>query len=386
MALNANSDASLSARPHTVDKNIHILVVDGDSERLSAILKILIDGGYGRVETLTNPNTLIERITNSRPEVIVAGGDSKGIDCLTQFAHLKTSTPDYDATAIAVIDVLDPESFDPKTQTGADDYIVRPFTASELLYRVELQSKSIAIKREVLALQATLMQRTERMNAALTLLRSLEKYLVAAGLSMNDDAAPNTPAAGDGVTDGTDTPPVPAAPDAVEEEDTPLKLRIAEVNVGGVITETSEMFGAMAKKGDIDLDVRIEPNLPIIETDQGKLRQVMVDLISNSIKSTPAKGRVLLSAKRNDEKGVLVLLGRDVGIGLTAEDLHSYMGQKQDGRQNSGAGVGLPITRKLVEMMGGTIEVRTMKGRGASVQIELPMSIPGVASAEQHAA
>ena len=127
-------------------------------------------------------------------------------------------------------------------------------------------------------------------------------------------------------------------------------------------------------------------DLPIIETDQEKLRQVMVDLISNSIKSTPAKGRVLLSAKRNDEKGVLVLLGRDVGIGLTAEDLHSYMGRQQDGQQNGGPGVGLPITRKLVEMMGGTIEVRTMKGRGASVKIELPMSIPGMTATAQHAA
>ncbi|MDH3700440.1 MAG: ATP-binding protein [Alphaproteobacteria bacterium] len=381
---------------------MHILVVDGTAERLSAILKILIDGGYGRVETLTNPYALIERIAKSRPELIIAGGDAKGIDCLAQFAQLKTSTPDYDATSIAVVDVQESESFDPHLQAGADDYIVRPFTAAALLYRVELQSKSIATKREIRTLRSIVDQRTGRMNAALNLLRSLEKYLVAAGLSTNRNAPP-VPAAADAaagadttsaadttvatdvkdfkdVTNGTDSS------DSTEGDDTSLKMHIAEVNVGGVITETSEMFGALAKKGDIALDVRIEPDLPIIETDQEKLRQVMVDLISNSIKSTPAKGRVLLSAKRNEEKGVLVLLGRDVGIGLTADDLHSFMGRQQDGQQNSGPGVGLPITRKLVEMMGGTIEVRTMKGRGASVKIELPMSIPGMAATAQHAA
>ena len=217
------------------------------------------------------------------------------------------------------------------------------------------------------------------MNAALELLRSLEKYLVAAGLSMESG-----PAAESTAMNGTDSAPAPD--DAKKDDDAPLKLEIAEVNVGGVITETSQMFGALAKKGDIDLDVRIEPDLPIIETDQEKLRQVMVDLISNSIKSTPAKGRVLLSAKRNEERGVLVLLGRDVGIGLTAEDLHSFMGKPAGGTQISGPGVGLPITRKLVEMMGGTLEVRTMKGRGASVKIELPMSIPGLKPPARHAA
>ncbi len=383
----ARSDASAPAQTHAVDKNMHILVVDGNAERLSAVLKILIDGGYGRVETLTNPNALIERIAKSRPELIIAGGDSKGIDSLAQFAHLKKSTPDYDATAIAVVDVQDAESFDPHIQTGADDYIVRPFTAAALLYRVESQSKYIAIKREIRTLESIVDQRTERMNAALDLLRSLEKYLVAAGLSMSGEAVSDTTAADTAAaTTASDATVDPAIADGNEDIETPLKLEIAEVNVGGVIQETSDMFGALAKKGDIDLDVRIESDLPIIETDQEKLRQVMVDLISNSIKSTPAHGRVLLSAKRNEEKGVLVLLGRDVGIGLTAEDLHSYMGRPQDGLQNSGAGIGLPITRKLVEMMGGTIEVRTMKGRGASVKIELPMSIPGIAPTAQHAA
>lgn len=386
MALIRQSAASPPGQSHAVDRDMHILVVDGNANRLSAILKILIDGGYGRVETLTNPHMLIERIAKSRPELIVAGGESGGIDCLAQFAHLKTSTPDYNATAIAVVDVADPESFDPHNLIGADDYIQRPCTAEALLHRVELQSNSIAIRRELRTLQSTLDQRTVRMDAALDLLRSLEKYLVPAGLSMNEDTAPDTATAASNSRADAEVPPAAPPVEDDHEDNTPLKLKIAEVNVGGVISETSEMFGALAKKGDIALDVRIEPDLPIIETDQEKLRQVMVDLISNSIKSTPAKGRVLLSAKRNEEKGVLVLLGRDVGIGLTAEDLHSYMGRTQDGPQNNGPGVGLPITRKLVEMMGGTIEVHTMKGRGASVKIELPMTIPGMTRIAQNAA
>ena len=70
MALNIKSRASSPAQTHTVDKNAHILIVDGNAERLSAILKILIDGGYGRVETLTSPYALIERIAKSRPETL----------------------------------------------------------------------------------------------------------------------------------------------------------------------------------------------------------------------------------------------------------------------------------------------------------------------------
>lgn len=157
-------------------------------------------------------------------------------------------------------------------------------------------------------------------------------------------------------------------------------LEIEEVEVGAVIKETTEMLGRIAEKANVALDVDIAPDLPVIETDRRKLRQVLVNLVSNAIKFTPEQGRVQLSVKRNAKKGVLVLVVSDTGIGMSPTDVrdamkpyHRLSGDRRSGER--GTGLGLTIVRKLVETLGATIEIQSKPGQGTSVKIELPMSI-----------
>ncbi len=159
-------------------------------------------------------------------------------------------------------------------------------------------------------------------------------------------------------------------------------LEIEEVNISGVIEETTEMLGRIAEKADVELRLDIEPNLPIIQTDRRKLRQVLVNLVSNAIKFTPEKGRVTLSVKRNAQKGVLVLVVSDTGIGMSANDMRDVVkpyrrvsGDRRSGER--GTGLGLSIVHKLVETLGATIEIESAPGRGTSVKIEIPMTVPG---------
>jgi signal transduction histidine kinase len=156
-------------------------------------------------------------------------------------------------------------------------------------------------------------------------------------------------------------------------------LEIEQVNVGGVIQETTEMLGRIAEKANVALEVDVEPDLPVIDTDRRKLRQVLVNLVSNAIKFTPESGRVLLSVKRNAKKGVLILVVSDTGIGMSAKDARDAMkpyqrfsGDRRSGER--GTGLGLSIVRKLVETLGATIEILSTPGKGTSVKIELPMS------------
>ncbi len=156
-------------------------------------------------------------------------------------------------------------------------------------------------------------------------------------------------------------------------------LEIEQVDVGGVIQETTEMLGRIAEKAKVALEVDVEPDLPIIETDRRKLRQVLVNLVSNAIKFTPENGRVMLSVKRNAKKGVLILVVSDTGIGMSANDVRDAVkpyrrlsGDRRSGER--GSGLGLTIVRKLVETLGATIEIQSTPGQGTSVKIELPMS------------
>jgi signal transduction histidine kinase len=156
-------------------------------------------------------------------------------------------------------------------------------------------------------------------------------------------------------------------------------LEIERVDVGGIIQETTEMLGRIAEKANVALEVDVAPDLPVIETDRLKLRQVLVNLVSNAIKFTPEKGRVLVSVKRNAKKGVLILVVSDTGIGMSANDVrdamkpyHRLSGDRRSGER--GSGLGLTIVRKLVETLGATIEIQSTPGKGTSVKIELPMS------------
>jgi signal transduction histidine kinase len=161
-------------------------------------------------------------------------------------------------------------------------------------------------------------------------------------------------------------------------------LEIEEVDVSGVIEETTDMLGRIAEKADVELKLDIEPNLPTLQTDRRKLRQILVNLVSNAIKFTPEKGRVTLSVKRNAQKGILVLVVSDTGIGMSATEMRDVMkpyrrlsGDRRSGER--GTGLGLSIVHKLVETLGATIEIESTPGRGTSVKIELPMTVPGQA-------
>jgi len=158
-------------------------------------------------------------------------------------------------------------------------------------------------------------------------------------------------------------------------------LEVEDVDVGNVIQETTEMLGRIAEKANVALDIDVEPDLPIIATDRRKLRQVLVNLVTNAIKFTPENGSVKMSVKRNAKRGVLVLVVSDTGIGMSSTDIRDAMkpyrrlsGDRRSGER--GTGLGLTIVRKLVETLGATIQIQSTPGKGTTVKIELPMSAP----------
>lgn len=127
--------------------------------------------------------------------------------------------------------------------------------------------------------------------------------------------------------------------------------------------------------------VDIDPQLPVIETDRGRLRQMVLNLASNAIKFTRRSGRVTVRATRETEKGVLILAISDNGSGMSSEDLQFVLrpfGQirritSTTSGNECGAGLGLPITRRLAELMGGSLEIASQLGVGTIVTVRLPL-------------
>jgi signal transduction histidine kinase len=114
-------------------------------------------------------------------------------------------------------------------------------------------------------------------------------------------------------------------------------------------------------------------------TDPVKLRQILLNLLSNAIKFTNRGGRVTLQVKRVGEAVEFAI--RDTGIGMDEAEIKIAMspfGQIESpfSRMHEGTGLGLPLTQRLVTLIGGRLEVASQKSVGTLVKVTLPMEEP----------
>ena len=152
------------------------------------------------------------------------------------------------------------------------------------------------------------------------------------------------------------------------------------VSVGAIFDQAVSMVRDLADDSGVRLKVEVEPNFPELKTDGSKLLQIVLNLATNAIKFTPTGGRVKLKARVDQQRGAMILVIRDTGIGMAPEDVGTAMkpfgqvGRPLDGRPQ-GAGLGLPLTRALVERLGGQLEIVTRPGGGTVVTVLLPRQL-----------
>ena len=145
----------------------------------------------------------------------------------------------------------------------------------------------------------------------------------------------------------------------------------------------ADNFQMLARSKGLALRVEAEPGLPReFATDESRLRQVLVNLVSNAVKFTD-RGEVVLAARREVPDGIVFEV-RDTGPGIAREDIPKVFEQfrQLDGRATrraGGTGLGLSIVKKLVELLGGTLEVRSEVGHGSSFLLRLPIGDDGPA-------
>jgi two-component system cell cycle sensor histidine kinase PleC len=155
-------------------------------------------------------------------------------------------------------------------------------------------------------------------------------------------------------------------------------IDLREVNLGEVLSASASSFRLMAQTAGVLLDERIDPRLPTINGDSVRLRQVMMNLISNALKFTRSGGTVSVIAEMRPD--AVIVSVRDTGVGMTAEELSVALtpfGQVDatHARWREGTGLGLPIARALVQLHGGTLAVKSKKGAGTTVEVSIP--VPG---------
>lgn len=156
-----------------------------------------------------------------------------------------------------------------------------------------------------------------------------------------------------------------------------LTLMPAPTAVADLVSDTLERMRPQATARDVTLDGFAEANLPLVPLDARHIGRVLTNLVDNALRHTPPRGCVEVSVRR-DGAGVRVDV-MDTGDGIAPDDVpylfeRFYRGEKSRSREHGGAGLGLAISKGLVEAHGGTIWVQNVQPHGARFSFTLPLT------------
>jgi signal transduction histidine kinase len=157
------------------------------------------------------------------------------------------------------------------------------------------------------------------------------------------------------------------------------KLELDEdwVNVGDAVASACRLIGPRAERAQLSIVEAVPADLPALWADERKLKQILLNLVSNSMKFTPAGGRITLSASF-DPTGALSVVVQDTGIGIAGADLERVLEpfvqvENSLTRSHQGSGLGLPLAAKMTEMHGGKLSIESQLGRGTCVSLAFPL-------------
>ncbi len=153
------------------------------------------------------------------------------------------------------------------------------------------------------------------------------------------------------------------------------ELAEEDFHLAAGLEDVFHVMERQSREKQVTLHCELPPGLPLLRADKRRIRQIMLNLMSNALKFTPAGGTVRVTAALAGEG--LELTVRDNGIGIARADMAKALepfGQVDSSlaRKYEGAGLGLPLTRQMAELHGGSLTLESVPGQGTAATVTLP--------------
>lgn len=159
-----------------------------------------------------------------------------------------------------------------------------------------------------------------------------------------------------------------------------MSVDLSEVDLGALIEEGVDAIRPLSEKKSLPIRWMIEPGLPRLESDAGKIKQILVNLLLNAVKFT-SRGEIAVRTRMRADRSGIELIVQDTGIGIRFEELPRIFDafHQVDGaatREFGGVGLGLAIVKELLHLLGGEIRVESEYGKGSTFTVFLPYRTP----------
>lgn len=159
-----------------------------------------------------------------------------------------------------------------------------------------------------------------------------------------------------------------------------IQLRLERIAIGSILERAVESVSSQISERQHKMRVSVSPDPIWVNADSARLEQVIVNLLVNAAKYTPAGGQIWATLSQEDHHAVVRV--RDTGVGIAPDTLPRLFdlftqGERSLARSEGGLGIGLALVRKLTQMHGGTVEAYSVLGQGSEFVVRLPVVSDG---------
>lgn len=175
--------------------------------------------------------------------------------------------------------------------------------------------------------------------------------------------------------------------DLAKAEAGKMEMRIEKTSIQQLCQSIVGFFAPLTEQKNIEIHLYVATDIPLIQTDYGKVQQILYNLLSNAVKFTPENGSVNITAGMLDDLTVRISI-TDTGPGIEDAN-HGKIFEKFrqiDGsitRQGSGTGLGLAICKELAGLLSGSISLKSEPGKGSTFSLDIPINLPTESDSEQ---
>jgi signal transduction histidine kinase len=375
-----------------------ILIVDDDRDFAESLVDLLLAQGY-ETSIADRPETAIAAVTSSEVAVVMLDirlGVTSGVDLMSR---LKAERPDL--ICVLMTAHIDTQTAIKALRQGAYDYCDKACEPSEIYAVLERCFERRQLQEERRSAHQALRRAKEEAEAARGLAEAasqakseflatmshelrtpLNAVIGFSQIMMTETLGPiGSPQYRDYAKDIHDSGVhlleiINDILDLSKAEAGKLELDEDWVDIGEAVSSACRLIGPRAERAQLSVVERIPANLPPLWADERKLKQILLNLVSNSVKFTPAGGRVEVSATVEPAKGLSILV-QDTGIGIPDGDLQRVLEpfvqvENSLTRSYQGSGLGLPLAAKMTELHGGKLSIASQLGRGTLVRLSFP--------------